>query len=324
MKIKNTLLLLNGGRRVELIEHWRKTFKDLGVNVRIAVSDIQGLAPALYAGDVAFQLPRSRDGNFKDCLFDLCKKEGVYGIIPLIDPDLEVLASLKGSLLDCDVRVLISSPETISICRDKKKTISFLKERGFPVPKTLDRRDVTPRDYPLFIKPNGGSSSVNTFKIHNEKELDFFIDYVEDPILQRFSSGEEYTVDVFGDENGNVLSSSPRLRMNVRAGEVNTARIVRSERVESLALDVAKSLNIIGPANVQLIKGDAGLGVLEINPRFGGGVPLSIEAGMPFLLWAHELLTTGECLKHEACLKNGLTMMRYDQSFFVNENEIQL
>jgi len=49
---------------------------------------------------------------------------------------------------------------------------------------------------------------------------------------------------------------------------------------------------------------------IEINPRFGGGVPLSIEAGADFPKWILQE-TTGRALRTRR-LAYGLTMLRYD------------
>ena len=56
---------------------------------------------------------------------------------------------------------------------------------------------------------------------------------------------------------------------------------------------------------------------IEINPRFGGGCPLSIQAGYPFPQWAVEMALGRALSPLPADLGDGLTMLRYDEAVFV-------
>ena len=56
---------------------------------------------------------------------------------------------------------------------------------------------------------------------------------------------------------------------------------------------------------------------IEINPRFGGGCPLSIQAGYPFPQWAVEMALGRALSPLPADLGDGLTMLRYDDAVFV-------
>ncbi|MHB9010500.1 MAG: ATP-grasp domain-containing protein [Carboxydocellales bacterium] len=58
---------------------------------------------------------------------------------------------------------------------------------------------------------------------------------------------------------------------------------------------------------------------IEINPRFGGGVPLAIEAGVAY----PELISKmalGEIVEPRiAEFEDGLVMLRYDEAIYVRE-----
>jgi carbamoyl-phosphate synthase large subunit len=56
---------------------------------------------------------------------------------------------------------------------------------------------------------------------------------------------------------------------------------------------------------------------IEINPRFGGGVPLSIRAGADSPRWLLELLLGREPEIEMAGWRDGLFMLRYDEGIFV-------
>uniref|UniRef100_UPI001330E67A ATP-grasp domain-containing protein n=17 Tax=Bacteria TaxID=2 RepID=UPI001330E67A len=82
----------------------------------------------------------------------------------------------------------------IDICENKILTSAFFEQNGFKTPEILNSSEIT--KFPVFIKPLNGSSSVNTFIVNNEKELLFFSEYIDNPLIQEYILGEEYTIDV--------------------------------------------------------------------------------------------------------------------------------
>ncbi|MCK5472830.1 MAG: ATP-grasp domain-containing protein, partial [Planctomycetes bacterium] len=57
---------------------------------------------------------------------------------------------------------------------------------------------------------------------------------------------------------------------------------------------------------------DGRMKFIEVNPRFGGGVPLSIKAGANFPKWLlREMAGKKPKIKFDG-FKDGLTMLRYD------------
>jgi len=317
-----TLLFLNAGRRVELIRCFRDALKRLSIQGRLLASDIQNLAPALYEADSRFLLPRSRDPEFIPQLIDLCHKEKVTLVIPLIDPDLPVLARNRAVLDANGIRVLVSEAQAIDICRDKTRTCKFLKAHGFPAPAVFTLEQARTQDYPLFIKPRDGSSAIHTFKVHGPEELEFFARYVPNPIIQEFMDGVEATVDVFLARPGEPLMAIPRRRLKVRSGEVSVGSVERNPDLERLCLDVARALNLVGCVNVQVFVTTQGALVTEINPRFGGGAPLSIHAGAPLTDWTLQMALNRPLSPVPASLADGLTLMRFDDGFYVPKSDL--
>jgi carbamoyl-phosphate synthase large subunit len=61
---------------------------------------------------------------------------------------------------------------------------------------------------------------------------------------------------------------------------------------------------------------------IEINPRFGGGVPLSIRAGADSPRWLLELLTGRSPSMPVDAWADGMFMLRYDHAIFQTEEEI--
>ena len=316
------ILFLNAGRRVELIRAFRQSATRVGIDLCVITTDIQGLAPALYEGDRRYLLPRSRDANFLEQLCALCLKEHVALIIPLIDPDLPVMARYKSDIAKTGTRVLVSNEDIIAICRDKESTGRFLAKMAYRQRITfLLMRQCNPH-FHYSLNQRMGVSSINTFLVNNSAELEFFAHYIPNPLIQEYLEGEEYTIDVYSDWNGVPLLAIPRKRLKVRGGEISVGCIERNAELELLCLNVARILGTMGPINIQTIRTARGFIVTEINPRFGGGCPLSIAAGAPMPEWTICLAQGLSIDSSGIIIENEMMMMRFDESHFLSKSQV--
>ena len=132
--------------------------------------------------------------------------------------------------------------------------------------------------------------------------------------MTRFVDGVEYTVDVLCDSNSNLLSAIPRKRINVVGGMVHHAQIEKEDKLISLCRKLSKSVGLVGMSCIQCITDGENYNFIEINPRPGSGIDLSIHSGvnMP-LLWIKETLGE-ECLIKAP--KWGMQMKRYFSGYY--------
>lgn len=322
MNNKN-VLILSAGRRVELVKAFKNAQKKLNMhNAKVIAVDISKYAPALYFADNFYLVPRVTDSKYIEAIIDIVIKENIDLIVPTIDTELYVLALNKRLIEEkTNAKVLISDKEIIEICNDKNKTIEFLQQNGFDLPNTLNEDDLKNKAYkfPLFIKPKDGSSSINTFIINDEKELQFFKEYVKEPIIQERIEGNEYTVDVCIDFEGNVISIVPRIRIATRSGEILKGKIDKNNHVIEDVKRLMQTLKPIGHITVQcFLTKDNVIKYIEINPRFGGGAPMSFYAGAnspEFLL----RMLNGENLSYYEDFQDGLVFSRFDDSILIEE-----
>ena len=202
--------------------------------------------------------------------------------------------------------------------RNKIKTYDFLVENDFKAQKVIREKELKNKDYnfPLFIKPLDGSSSVNNFKITNERELDFFKDYVKNPMIQEFAEGQEYCVDVFCDFDGNVITVVPKVRVAFRGGEITKARVVKDKEIMELGKRLATSLNASGEINFDCIKTQEGIKIIEVNGRFAGGSPISFKAGANSPKKIYQLLM-GDKLEYNENFKDEFIALRFDDAVYI-------
>lgn len=316
------ILVLSAGRRVELIECFKNARKALGITGNVVAADCSELAPALYFADKTVIVPRiSEEMAYIKAIVETCNKERISLVVPTIDTELLLLAQNRDNIeAQTEARVLISSLDIIKICRDKIKTQEYMESHGFLVPRLLQEDELKGDDlhFPLFIKPLDGSSSMNAYKVHNKNELDTYLRMIRNPMVQEFMEGEEYTVDVFLDFQGNIITIVPRVRMATRSGEIAKGKIVRDVEIVKDVTRLMNELKPIGHITVQCMKTKRGIEYIEINPRFGGGAPMSIMAGADSCKNLYRLLC-GEKLTYNEEYRDNVTFLRFDSSIMLNE-----
>jgi carbamoyl-phosphate synthase large subunit len=319
------ILFTSVGRRVSLVRHFKKTLNDMNLKGKIITTDVQKNAPASFVADINKLVPRVTDPNYINFIKDICRNNNIKLLIPLIDTELLLLAQHKEELAESGTMVLVSSKESNEICFDKRKTYDFFIENGFDTAKMFDISKVlnnSEAQYPFLMKPSFGSCSVGVTKINNSRELEFFKDYIDAPVLQELLVGDEYTVDVLVDFHGVVRSVVPRLRIETRAGEVSKGITVKNQEIIAAAKKVAEALpGSLGCLTVQCFLTPCGdIKFVEINPRFGGGFPLSLAAGADFPRWIIEMML-GINPKIDDW-EDGVAMLRYDDEIFVTKEMI--
>ena len=169
MEDKN-ILILSAGRRVELIKCFKNAANALGIYSKIVAADLMNNAPALYFADKKYQIPRIGTDNYIQSIIDICNKENIHLIVPTIDTELLILSQEKELIeSNTNAKVLVSNEDVIKICRDKINTQKFFEQNNFGVPKQISEEDIKNEnvEFPVFIKPLNGSSSINTFKVNN-------------------------------------------------------------------------------------------------------------------------------------------------------------
>ncbi|MCR5789006.1 MAG: ATP-grasp domain-containing protein [Lachnospiraceae bacterium] len=315
------VLILSAGRRVELIKCFRNARDRLHITGEIVAGDLSELAPALYYADRRVSLPLISSGTYPDAVIAAAREYHIALIVPTIDTELLPLAKEKERIeKDTGAKLLLSDPEIIEICRDKRKTQRFMEEHGFLVPRLYTEKELAAGDYsfPLFIKPFNGSSSINTYRADNETALQAALQAVDEPMVQDYMEGDEYTVDVFLDYQSRIISIVPRLRIAVRSGEIAKGKIVRDEEISADVRRLMEALKPIGHITVQLRKTKRGVEYIEINPRFGGGAPMSVMAGADSCEYLYRLWQ-GEELSYRENYRSDLTFLRFDACVMLDE-----
>lgn len=313
------ILFTSIGRRVELVQEFFLAAQSLNYNLEIYGADITDTAPALSFCDHTVIVPRIKDELYIPALLECCQKNRIDVLIPTIDTDLLVLSQNKKVFEDIGTIVLVSDEEKIAICRDKRLTSDYFESVGLAAPTPVDDYKKYNAGFPAFIKPKDGSSSIFAYKVENQQELESFVRQVPDYIIQPFVEGTEYTVDVFCDFDGNPIYITPRVRLAVRAGEVLKTKISQDEVIIDEINRLLSDYKPCGPITVQLIRQN-GTGkdyYIEINPRYGGGAPLTMKAGANSAVALLKLLNGENINYFPKAAEDCAVYCRFDQSIRV-------
>jgi carbamoyl-phosphate synthase large subunit len=330
MKNEFNILFSSAGRRVSLIRLFRKSLEKLGLKGKLIAADLSKTAPAMHVADIKYPVPRVTDPEYVPRLMEVCKKERVRLLIPLIDPELPLLARARGEFEDINTTINISSPETADIASDKRSTFQFFRSIDVSTPwlyeyKLKDKSFLDKVSFPVIIKPSRGSASMSIYLAHDPEELFFYASRVEQPVLQQYISGREYTTDVLLDTNQKVICAIPRMRLEVRAGEVSKGMTVRQTKVIQGVKKIAENLpGAFGVMNIQCFEDEDGeLFFSEINARFGGGFPLAYRAGADLPKWLIQTVLGQKVKEATASWQEGLVMLRYDDEIWTDRQNIR-
>ena len=312
--------MLSAGRRVELIKAFKQELQLRGLHSLMLATDLKPkMSAACQMADQAFTLPRVTAIDYMDELLALCLEHKVGLVVPTIDTELLGLAEQRDRFAAEGVELVISDEALVRVCRDKRLTAQLFNSVGIDVPKILDRQQLT---FPCFAKPYDGSRSVGAAKLSQAADLSdgmrddpklMFMEFID----QTF---EEYTVDAYYDRMGVLKCVVPRHRLEVRDGEINKGVTRKHHVYEYLFEKLAKIKGARGCLTVQLFAHpqEKRYAALEINPRFGGGYPLSYAAGANYPGWLIDEYLLQKEIGYFDLWTPDLMMLRYDAHVLVS------
>jgi carbamoyl-phosphate synthase large subunit len=319
------VLLTAGSRRVALVQAFRAALRTISVPGSVIVTDVNPLSPAVHVADRSYRVPLATDESYVTELLTICEAEQVRLVVPTIDDELAVVAAARDQFKAIGAVVASSPAATAAICNDKYETCSRLIAAGVSAAKTYLPAQLTEdMALPLFIKPRVGRGAVGAFPVRSADELDFFLRYVPTPIVQEYLDGPEFTIDVLCDFDGKPLSIVPRERVVVRAGVIDRGRTVNNQRLIRLAEAACAALPFAGAINIQCRMRYEQPVIFEINPRFSGGIPLTIQAGADFPAMLLKLAMGRRVDPIIGAFKDDLWMTSFESSFFVDGGTIGL
>lgn len=305
------ILFLGGAKRVSLAETFIESGKKLELDVNIFSYELTNYLPIAEVATIILGKKWS-DPEVIDHLLLTIESNQIDIVLPFVDPSIVLASKLRDKLKNLFIPVC--DEDIANIFFNKLTADKWFKDHAIQVPPNSE----TP---PLIAKPVTGSASKGLIYINDQDDFDKFkqrpdLDKYQ---VQKFITGQEYTVDAYLDLQGRLIAAVPRKRLEVSAGESTRSITERNAAILEITKRIFESGKFRGPTTVQFIQSDKdkSVYVMEINPRFGGGVLCSINAGANFALWMLEEYLGQELSCYDAWLENFLMVRAYRESYFV-------
>lgn len=273
--------------------------------------------------DRYYQVPRADDDHYLDAILDICKRENVDVIIPIMSAELEVLSENRNRFEEIGTIISVSDVEKIRIANNKLSLFEYLRDNGLPAPRFCAVRSLEDVDkaideigYPIVFKITEGSGSRGTRIIDpsrsrydilfHEKPNSYYITKEEfkeilsegeipEMLAMEYLPGTEYTVDLLA-EKGDVKYSLCRKGLNVQTSIILDGEVVDKPEIVALCNEVAKSLKLSGNIGFDVKeRADGTAVIMECNPRATAGVSEFTASGVNLLylcvkMWMNEEL----------------------------------
>ncbi len=301
------VLLTGAGKRYDIVS----CFAQL---TRTVVADPSPLAPAQYAAHVRAAVPLSDDPGYVPALEALCEQHGVGAVLPLTDLDIEVLARARE---EGRLPAFVPSAVVARATYDKYEAHLLLQRHSLPSPTTvLPDADLGALSYPVMVKPRRGSGARSIHLAADPDQARFFVEYVAEPtMVQRAMGGPELSIDCLGDLSGRCLNAIPRTMLESRGGESIKGQVLHDDELIDLGVRTMEALAVAGPATIQVFRDpEVGLGITDVNTRFGGAFPAPVYAALPGRSYPELIvrMAAGETVEpHVGEFRAGGTFTRY-------------
>ncbi|WP_394749413.1 ATP-grasp domain-containing protein [Spongiimicrobium salis] len=316
------IMITSAGRRVSLIKAFQKELKKIAPEGKVFCVDANPKeSAACHVADGCFEVPRIEHQEYISSLLQCCRSNHVKLIIPTIDTELLILAEHAAFFEEHGVKVIVTSADFVEKCRNKREIHKFFESIGIATAKEYTKTAYT---LPVFIKPFDGSRSKDIYLIrktedfrsyHFENDKLMFLEYLD------HEQYEEFTCDMYYDRSHHLRCVVPRKRIEVRDGEVNKGVTERNDLIPFLKEKMRFVPGALGCFTAQffLHKTNGNVYGIEVNPRFGGGYPLSYLAGANFPKWIIEEHLMDKTIEDQfEVWEDQLLMLRYDDEILVH------
>jgi carbamoyl-phosphate synthase large subunit len=299
------VLLTGVGKRYDIVSAFAQ-------HAIVVAADPNPLAPAQYAAHHRRAVPRIYDHDYVPALRRLCQEHDVRAVIPLTDLDLEVLAIARAA---GELPAFVPDPQIARATFDKYEAHRLLSELGFPTPPAVLPGEPI-ESFPVMVKPRQGSGARAIHRADDADAAAFFVNYIDEPaMIEKFMDGPEFSIDTLSDLDGRCLNAIPRTMIESRGGESIKGTVIADPELIALGRRVAESLGVRGPCTIQVFRDkEIGLGITDVNTRFGGAFPGPMYAALPGRTYPELIvrIARGEDVEpHVGEFRSGMTFTRY-------------
>lgn len=318
--MNQNILILSAGRRVELAQAFMAEITRRGMDAKVMATELKPeLSAACQVVDEWVRAPRVNDPVYADFLLSQCYERKIGLVVPTIDTELLLLAEQRARFEQEGIHIVVSDASLVKICRDKRLTANLFNDIGIDTPAIYSKNAI---QFPCFAKPYDGSCSIGASIIQSREGLSDGL--LADPKMMFMElidgSYQEFTVDAYYDRLGGLKCYVPRQRIETRGGEVSKGVTRKSDVYAFLHKPLSAIKGARGCLTIQVFYQPVTqrFAALEINPRFGGGYPLSYSSGANYPGWLIDEYFSGKKIDFFSDWESDLLMLRYDAKVLIH------
>lgn len=275
------ILFLGGAKRNGVAKRLKNNGKKLLIEVNIFSYELSNEIPIDKEAKIIIG-KKWTDPNILEDLIETINTYHISCVLPFVDGAISISSKLKRICKECFIPV--SDEKIVKTMFDKIDSNKWFLENSIPVPNYYDHIELQQNleKGPIICKPRKGSASKGIFYFNSVNDLCSSDLVLEDFLIQDIiNNKEEVTVDCFITQGGKIVSIVPRIRIETLGGESVKSKTFRDEKIDIICRKIIEAGNFLGPITIQFIKDKVTneIFVMEINPRLGGGVICSLEAG---------------------------------------------
>lgn len=153
----------------------------------------------------------------------------------------------------------------------------------------IPQADLWPKaDFPLIIKPSSASGSQGVYRAENKQELTEVLDKLEaaesDLIIEEYLPGPSYSIEVIGYQDQVLPLVTTYLdfdtdydcRQVIATDNLEFIDAELRQKLNELGSRIAKKLGLKGIMDLEVIRGQKQIKVLEIDARFPSQTPVTV------------------------------------------------
>jgi carbamoyl-phosphate synthase large subunit len=284
---------------------------------RVVACDADRYAAGFRLAHEFAPLPRADDPAFAESLLKAVARSGAVALISTVAEELVPLHAAAAALAEAGAATWLPDPWSVEHCVDKWLFHQLMTEHGLPVPATAQGSGHGVPPGPWIVKPRFGRGSRDIYHADNAADLSYALGRAPEPLVQSRLTGREFTVDTLSGKDGQLYGAVPRWRLETKAGISTKGATFRHLELVGKVAEVLGALRLEGPACVQGFRTDEGqLVFTEVNPRFSGGLPLSLAAGADLVGQYLNRILGGVVQSERLRFRSGMTMIRYFDEVF--------
>ncbi len=315
------VLITSASRKISLVRAVQGAVQRLSPGGKVIAGDLDPQALSRYVADAFWTMPRTTDASLED-LLEECAARGIRAILPTRDGELAFWARHRERLAEAGIAVIVADLEAVERCLDKFAFSDWGGALDLPlIPAGIDPDAFG--DRALVAKERFGAGSRGLGLNLRPGAAARHGATLEHPIYQPFVDGLEISIDAWMTSAGSVHGLVLRRRDWVIGGESQVTTTFRDPEIEREAAAVLEALGLRGPAVMQAILTEAGISVIEVNPRFGGASTASLAVGLDTLYWSlYEAVKPNQPLPSFARLEGDVRLVRLPEDTIIHDPDL--